>query len=217
MNTFVLLTHIISILIALAVHEWAHAFVANKLGDPTAENEGRLTLNPIAHLDLMGTLLFVFVGFGWAKPVPVNPMYFKHPKRGMALTAVAGPFSNLVLATIAFTLLALFPALKEAILTQTNPFLTIIGQILHSSVLINLALMAFNLLPVPPLDGSNILRMFIPLRAEERYDEWLRIGPFVLLGLILVESILHIPLLSFWVGGIRDLVIYGLEAIANIF
>ena len=98
---------ILSILIALTVHEWAHAFVANRLGDPTAREMGRLTLNPIVHLDPMGTILFLLVGFGWGKPVPVNERYFHHPKRDTALVAAAGPVSNLVLAFIAFIALSL--------------------------------------------------------------------------------------------------------------
>lgn len=222
MSPFSFITYIISILIAIAVHEWAHAFSANRLGDPTARNEGRLTLNPIAHLDLLGAVMFIFVGFGWAKPVPVNPMYFRHPKRGMAITALAGPFSNLVLATLAFLLLAGIevldiPLLEEGVINAggASAAMTIFAQILRDSLNVNLALMAFNLLPVPPLDGSNILRMFIPLRWEEKYDDWLRIGPMVLLGVIIVESITNIPLLSAWVGTIKGLVLSGFFWIAG--
>lgn len=223
MTPFSIVTQIISILIALAVHEWAHAFTAHRLGDPTARDEGRLTLNPISHIDPLGALMFIFVGFGWAKPVPVNPMYFRRPKSGMALTALAGPFSNLVLAAIAFSLLAGKAALDVPLLARgditagasTAPGMVIFIQILRDSLGVNLALMAFNLLPVPPLDGSNILRMFIPLRWEEQYDKWLRIGPMVLLGIVIVESFTNIPILSLWVGAIQQFVLNGFIAIAN--
>jgi len=214
LSPFSFITYIISILIAIAVHEWAHAFSANRLGDPTARNEGRLTLNPISHLDPLGAVMFIFVGFGWAKPVPVNPMYFRHPKRGMAITAIAGPFSNLVLAALAFLLLAGIEVLDIPLLADgavngggASAAMTIFAQILRDSLNVNLALMAFNLLPVPPLDGSNILRMFIPLRWEEKYDDWLRIGPFVLLGVIIFESVTNIPLLSAWVGIIKGAIL----------
>ena len=108
MFQFLTPTFIISVLIALSVHEWAHGFTAHRLGDPTAKVEGRLTLNPLAHLDPIGTAMFLIVGFGWGKPVPVDPRYFKHYKRDTSLVALAGPASNLVLALLAFLVLILF-------------------------------------------------------------------------------------------------------------
>ena len=205
---------IISILIAISVHEWAHAVTAYKLGDPTPKYAGRLTLNPIAHIDPMGALMFLIVGFGWAKPVPVDSRYFRHPKRDLALTAIAGPASNLVLAFFAFvgltTLAHTHPITFDDLLTGSPSYtsgMKVLILILQSSLFINLALMAFNLLPVPPLDGSNILRMFIPARLEYRYDRFLQIGPWILIGLILFESILLIPILSVWVHGIMGAVL----------
>jgi Zn-dependent protease len=215
-------TYIIAILIAISVHEWAHAISADKLGDRTARNEGRLTLNPIAHIDLLGAILFVTVGFGWAKPVPVNPMYFKHPKRDMAITAIAGPFSNLILAIISFSILILLPGGFDLSVNQLldaqggSAALTVFTMILRDSLFVNLALMAFNLFPIAPLDGSNILRMFIPLRMEERYDDFLRIGPWILLGLLLFESFLPFPLLSAWVHGIMQAVLGVFASVAGL-
>ncbi len=224
MSQFLNPTYIISILIAISVHEWAHAFVANRLGDPTAEREGRLTLNPIAHLDFMGALMFIIVGFGWAKPVPVNPLYFRKPNRDMALVAIAGPVSNLVLALIAFIGINLITSASNLSAmdllsgVQTgSPATTVVLQIFTSSLFVNLALMAFNLLPIAPLDGSNVLRNFIPRRQQDKYDEYLRIGPWILLGLIIAESILPIAILSTWVHTIMNVVLNMFTLILGIF
>ena len=218
MTSFLNPTYIISVLIAISIHEWAHAIVAHRFGDPTAEREGRLTINPLAHLDLLGALMFVVVGFGWAKPVPVNPGYFKHPKRQMAIVALAGPFSNLCLALIAFLGLALITHTHALSLTELlspndalSPALQVLSQILGSSLFVNLALMAFNLFPIAPLDGSNILRLFIPYDLEDRYDNFVRIGPMILLGLLLFESFLPFPILSGWVHGIMNAVLLVFE------
>lgn len=223
MSPFIRPTYIIAILIAISVHEWAHAYAANKQGDPTAEREGRLTLNPIAHIDLLGALLFLTVGFGWAKPVPVNPLYFRHPKRGMAITAAAGPFSNLVLAFIAFFALFFLSGSTaptvEGLLDAPRgaAAMTVLLAILRDSLFVNLALMAFNLFPIAPLDGSSIVRLFIPLRMEERYEDFIRIGPWILLALLLFESFLPVPLLSGWVHGIMEAVLTAFGFIASLF
>jgi Zn-dependent protease len=220
MTSFLNPTYIISILIAISVHEWAHAITAHRFGDPTAEREGRLTLNPLAHLDPIGALMFLFVGFGWAKPVPVNPAYFRHPKREMAIVALAGPFSNLILALIAFVGLALMLNTQSLSFSELlspgsglSNGLAVLAQILGSSLFVNLGLMAFNLLPIAPLDGSNILRMFIPYRLEDRYEDFTRIGPMLLLGLIVVESFLPVRILSTWVFGISSGVLAAFEAV----
>jgi Zn-dependent protease len=219
-------TFLLSILIALSVHEWAHAYTAFRLGDPTAANEGRMTLNPLAHLDPLGTLMAVLVGFGWAKPVPVDPQYFRHPKRDNALVAVAGPVSNLVLATGSFILLLLLTSDTNignsmfALLANEqygNPILTALAGFLRSMIGINLALMAFNLLPVAPLDGSKVIHPFVPLRYEDAYYVFLQRGPFVLIGILLFEHLLQIPILSAWVFGIMSLVLQGMNAVAGLF
>ncbi|MDD4319826.1 MAG: site-2 protease family protein [Candidatus Peribacteraceae bacterium] len=207
MTSFLNPTFLISILIALSVHEASHGWVARRLGDPTAENEGRVTLNPIAHLDPLGTILFLFVGFGWGKPVPVNPVYFRHPKRDTALVSLAGPVSNLLLATLSFALLALlYPGAASSVggllssPSSESIAATFLRSLLQSLLFINLALMAFNLLPVAPLDGSKVLAAFIPWQHEERYNEWMRRGPFVLLFLLVAESLLNVPFLSGWIS-----------------
>lgn len=217
-------SYIIALLIAISVHEWAHAYTATKLGDPTPGHEGRLTVNPLAHIDLMGALMFVTVGFGWAKPVPINPVYFKHIKRDVCLTAIAGPMSNLILALIAFIGLRLlgFPVnaspwslLQMDIDGSVARIFTM--QILRGSLFANLGLMAFNLIPIAPLDGSKVLEAFIPHHLADRYDEFMRIGMYIILGLFLAEMFLNIPLLSLWIGTVMEWTLRGIDGIFMMF
>lgn len=185
-------------LIALTVHEVSHGLVALWLGDPTAKNEGRLTLNPLAHLDMFGTLMFMMVGFGWAKPVPVNPSYFRGSiKKGMTLTALAGPTSNLILAILTLLIAKIVFTLNiQADLGVSRFF----AEFFQYMLFLNLGLMAFNLLPVAPLDGSKILAMFIPYHHEQKYEDYLRNGPMILLALLIGERMLGIPLIIGWIS-----------------
>lgn len=175
------------LLLALTLHEFAHGYVAFKLGDPTAKTMGRLTLNPIKHLDPVGTLAFFFIKIGWAKPVPVNPVFFKNPKKGMLWVALAGPATNLALA-IASAFLAKLLWLLSALLppsTLIDAFLVPLNAMCIASVWINLVFCIFNFLPIPPLDGSRILtgilpnNMAIAMLKAERYS-------FVLLLILIV-------------------------------
>jgi len=213
---------IISILLALSVHEWAHGMVARRLGDPTAEMEGRLTLNPLAHLDPLGVLMFVFAGFGWGKPVPVNPFYFRSPKRDTALVSLAGPASNFFLAWIAFIGLLLvdgshfIPSIGGVLQpTLGRGVLLIFEQIFRTSIIINLGFMAFNLLPIAPLDGSKILRLFIPRHTERSYDDFMQYGPFLLLFLLIADRFTGLPLLFWWVDGIAEAVLKMMSWVAG--
>ena len=222
MTPFLHPTFLISILVALSVHEWAHAFTARQLGDPTAEEQGRLTLNPIAHIDPLGAILFLTVGFGWGKPVPIDPRYFRRPRRDTALVAIAGPVSNLLLATICFVTLAALSRHGVAdawslldLPTAGSPWRTIAVQILQSSLFLNLGLMAFNLLPVAPLDGSNVLHAFIPERYEDAYVAFLRYGSYVLLALLLGERLFGLPLLTVWISWIMDAALRALSLLAG--
>ncbi len=214
-------TYIIAVLIALSIHEWAHAFAAFQLGDDTARHEGRLTINPIAHIDPLGALMFLVVGFGWAKPVPVNPHAFKHYARDTSLVALAGPFSNLVLAFGAFILLSVLPLQMGGgvygllDIGGGSPVMTIIGQILGASLYVNLALMAFNLFPLAPLDGSKILYVFLPDDWHEGYDRFMQYGQWILLFLVFGESLLPFPILSGWVHGIMNGVLMGFDALTT--
>ena len=161
------------ILLILPLHELAHGFVAKKLGDDTAELSGRITLNPLAHIDPIGSLLLLFTGFGWAKPVPVNPLRMKNPRKGMTLTALAGPVSNLlaafVIGLIYYFLLCfnfVIEGLTDSGYTPVHCFLMILGFMFQ----INIGLAVFNMLPIPPLDGFNVLRYF----TSAKFDMWIQ-------------------------------------------
>lgn len=189
------------LLLALTVHEFAHGYVAFRLGDPTAQASGRLTLNPLKHLDPLGTIAFFIFHFGWAKPMPVNPAYFKNPQKDMLWVALAGPVTNLILAVIsalmtkAVWLLAKnipYSAMGEAILVPLN-------SVLVASVWINLVLCIFNFLPIPPLDGSRILTGILPPDLARSYASIERYG-FILLIILAVSGVLSkliIPLINF--------------------
>ena len=153
-------------LIALTFHEFCHGWVSTKLGDPTPRIQGRLTFNPLAHLDLFGTILMVLTGFGWAKPVEVNPMYYKDKKKGMALVGLAGPLANLILAVLGTIIWILPYAILNALGVGMPVWIhSIISVFMYSFVIRNLCFMVFNLIPIPPLDGSKILGVFLNNRA----------------------------------------------------
>lgn len=160
-NLTTIILNVPAALIALSVHEFAHGYVSSKLGDPTPRAQGRLTLNPLAHLDPIGTLLMIFTGFGWAKPVQINPMYYKDRTKGMALTAAAGPVSNFIMGFLGM----LIGVILACALSAAGVSGSIVSWILtFTSVFtqLNLCFMVFNLIPFPPLDGFKIFGMFMP-------------------------------------------------------
>ncbi|HXF59415.1 MAG TPA: site-2 protease family protein [Candidatus Saccharimonadales bacterium] len=182
------------LLFALTFHEFSHALIATRLGDPTARLLGRLTLNPIPHLDVMGTLVFVMTQrIGWAKPVPIDERYLKHPRRDIMWIALAGPVSNLLLAVL-FGTLVRFLAPHAA----GTPSEEILRYMIVYSVVINLGLMAFNLIPIFPLDGSRILTGILSRQWAERYRELDRFGPILLMGIVVLGMVTGINLFS-WV------------------
>ncbi len=162
---------IIVVVFSLSLHESAHAFAAYKLGDHTARNLGRISLNPSKHLDPLGTICMMLFGFGWAKPVPINSRNFKKPRVGMALSALAGPLSNIILSFIAlliWVLLITFLPVPSMIVegaTFADKILYFVSMLLQYFHILNLYLAVFNLLPIPPLDGSKILFLFLPSKA----------------------------------------------------
>ena len=172
---------IIPALICITLHELAHGLVAYRLGDPTAKRAGRLTLNPIRHIDVTGLIAMVIFRFGWAKPVPVDMRYFKNPKRGMAITALAGPASNLVIAAAALLLYGfLFRLLRGS---------TIGGYVLEMVYImayLSTALAVFNILPIPPLDGSKVLFSFMSDDAYYKLMRYERFGMILLIALMVL-------------------------------
>ena len=177
MNFAQLILFVPPILLALTVHEYAHGLTAFRLGDPTAKKYGRLTLNPLAHLDLVGTLALLLFHFGWAKPVPVNPSYFRNPRRDMIWVSLAGPGANIVLALI-IGVLQSFLVDSGIIGYRTIPHL-----MLSFTVYINLMLAFFNLIPIPPLDGSKVVGGLLPMHHLAKWEIFERFGWIVIIGL----------------------------------
>ena len=195
-----IITYVISclvvIFITLPIHELAHGFVANKLGDPTARYLGRLTFNPLAHVDYIGAFSIIVFGFGWAKAVPVNMGNFKNPRRDMAITALAGPVSNLLMALVCNIIVCLFVyviGFKSIVLYYIVMFFNYISQI-------SVSLAVFNLIPIPPLDGSRIISAFLPPRIYYnlmRYERYF----FMLLIVLMASDVLAVPL-SYAIGSV---------------
>lgn len=181
-----------AILWGLSFHEFCHAFAAKMVGDPTAERYGRLTLNPLVHFDIMGTLLLLFAGFGWAKPVPINTRYFRNPRRDIFIVSIAGIAGNMLTAAVCVLIFRFF---GNAIRESAGPnAITIISQMIG----INLALASFNLIPIPPLDGSKLIYSFLPFGLL-KYYYWLeQYGPLILLVLLVTG------LISFIISPIRN-------------
>jgi len=176
---------IVPLVLSLSVHEFAHAWSAHRLGDDTAARMGRMTLNPLVHIDPIGTIILPLLGipFGWAKPVPVDPTRFRRDVRmgtGMAITASAGPISNVILAVLCTLLLGAILRLAPDLLTTYGGILAL----LRWTIRLNITLALFNLIPVPPLDGSRIVDGFMPRRLRQGWEAFSRIGPFLLLGVM---------------------------------
>ncbi len=174
------------ILLALTFHECAHGYIALRLGDPTAQAAGRLTLNPLKHLDPIGTIAIFIIHFGWAKPVPVNPVYFRNPRQDMLWVALAGPVTNLALAILSAVLLKLLFAFVSVVSLNELLFAIIypLKQMLIISVKINMVLCIFNFLPIPPLDGSRILMGLLPPDLARSYASIEKYGFIILLILV---------------------------------
>ena len=192
-----LILSIPGLLLALSLHEFAHGFAAYKMGDNTAKYQGRLSLNPLDHLDPMGTFCLLFFRFGWAKPVPINTRYFKKPKRDMALSAAAGPISNLLLAFAFAVILRIVWTFAPSFITSDSDFIYQIFywlfQFLYLGIRLNVTLAVFNLIPVPPFDGSRIFLVLLPTETYfkvMRYEKYL----YILLMVALFLGFLDTPI-----------------------
>lgn len=206
------------ILIAIVFHELSHGFVANKLGDPTAKMMGRLTLNPIAHIDPIGTILMpvmliIFTNgqfvFGYAKPVPINPMNFKNPRRDMAISAAAGPITNIILSILSILILKFIMAPLSFSLPESisSAIMTPLIMIFKSSVVVNVVLAAFNMIPIPPLDGGRVLMGFLPYKQAVTFG---KIEPF---GFIIVIFLIATGIANYFVIPIVNLFLSVLQLI----
>ncbi len=173
------------ILFSLTVHEYSHGKMALLLGDDTAKRLGRLSFNPLRHLDILGVLFFYFVGFGWAKPVPVDPRNFEHPRRDMMYVAIAGPLSNIALAVGCSFFIRLI-----------SPEFSYLFVILAYGIWINVALAIFNMLPMYPLDGASVLKGMVSQKIAERMTNLDRFGAFLILGVFLLDHFAHTGILG---------------------
>lgn len=191
MNFFNIIVRAIVLLTAIPIHEAAHAYVADKMGDPTGRYMGRLTLNPTAHFDLLGSIAMLVAGIGWAKPVPVNPNNFKDPKKGMAISAAAGPVSNLIVAaaSLAIAKIIMYVGYEFGVNTVLSTLFTIFNVMCS----INISLAIFNLIPIPPFDGSRIFNYFLP---DKFYFKVMEYEQYIVIGLLIVifTGILDVPL-----------------------
>ena len=206
MNLSYLMDKIIMIpivLIALTFHEFAHGWVSSKLGDPTPRMTGRLTLNPLAHLDPMGALLMVLTGFGWAKPVQINARYYKNPKWGMAITAAAGPLSNLLLSFVG--LIAYTVTLYIDIKNGMYHFEVL--QIISMFISVNICFMIFNFIPIPPLDGSRVLGLFLPSSA------YFKLQRFEQYSFIIIIALSFFGVFDIVIGTAANFILSGFESI----
>ena len=191
---------IVVMVIAFTIHEFSHAYIAYKFGDPTAKNQGRLTLNPMVHLDPVGTILLILFGFGWARPVPVNRYHFKNPRLAGVLVSFAGPFSNFIIASIGYIIFF-------ALVSNGINIPDFVLQFLNMLIYINVLLFVFNLLPLPPLDGYRIVEDLVPVNIRAKMTQYEQYGILIFLILVLIPPLNNVtisPIFNVLIPGISD-------------
>ncbi|MDP2587209.1 MAG: site-2 protease family protein [bacterium] len=198
-NPLAFVAAMVALVIGITVHEFSHALAAHRQGDPTPASQGRLTLNPLRHLDPLGTIFLLVAGFGWGKPVQFNPSYLKNPRVGSVIVGLAGPAANLLMVLVFGVILRVLLSV-DIFSPESGIFI-----FLYSLILMNLVLLAFNLIPIPPLDGSKVLLAILPDSARS-FAFWLnRYGTFLLFGLIIVDRLLPVSILGTLFGWLIDL------------
>ena len=198
-DTYTLLqifTKVVIVFLILPIHEFAHAWAAHKMGDDTAKYMGRLTLNPLAHVDWIGAICLVLTGFGWAKPVPINPVKFRKPRFGTAITAAAGPISNIIVAFLALVVYRILAC--TSFVTGSGDMPYFVMYMLSFFVQVNIGLAIFNLIPIPPLDGSKILQYFTSAKFDRFVAQYSQVISMAFL-VIVVSGVLSAPL--GWLSG----------------
>ncbi len=206
---------IAAIVFSLSIHEFSHAWMATRLGDPTPQATGRLSLNPIRHIDIFGFIVMIFAHFGWAKPVQVNPMYFRNPSKGMMYTALAGPISNICLCLL-FSPLYYF-AVYYSLMNPTVVWLGYLQMFLGYMVMLNITLAVFNMIPVYPLDGSRVVGHFYP-RYATFMAQYADIVQLVFICLLILPDFVHgIPdIIGLLIGEVQSKVSFGLMSFWNL-
>lgn len=202
---------LVAVLLCIMVHEVCHGLAAFALGDPTAKAMQRLSFNPLRHIDPLGAIMMVTVGFGWAKPVPVDPRYFKNPQSGMAITALAGPLSNFILAFL--SAMAYQAMYAYAMINGTSPFLSHLAAFLGMMISLNIGLGVFNLIPFPPLDGSKILGLVLPENLYFSLMRFERYGMLVLMAALWL-GFLDAPLFAVR-SAVSNFMLYSTDFVAN--
>ena len=181
-----ILSRLIAVIVALSFHEWAHAFAAYKLGDPTARNLGRMTINPLAHIDIFGFLMMILVRFGWAKPVPINSRNFKNPRRDEIVVSLAGVCMNFLLAFVTLGI-ALGLGVNSMYLSSGGSFIV---MLIYNFIFINLSLLVFNLIPIPPLDGYRVIQNLLIRRIGSNVFYYLEKYSYIILIVLLLSGVI---------------------------